>query len=241
MRITHLGNGIVMIRNLIERNNFDDGELLSLPMTKVPQGYSLVDGKIISDGGYEFDEQGKQAAPARYTDIGDLGVTVVLRSAIYTAAVEYCKIFPVAAECITGQTDGYLIRYLPGNGMGPHSDCNIPYKPGTLEPLTTSPAFNTLTTSIFINDGYSGGGVRFRTWGITVEPEFGSALIYPSNFIGCHEVDEVVEGERWAFLSWFYHGNGQENKPRALEWVKQFKSDVGLSNSQQGNVLVGEC
>jgi predicted 2-oxoglutarate/Fe(II)-dependent dioxygenase YbiX len=74
-----------------------------------------------------------------------------------------------------------------------------------------------------------------------VEPEFGSALIYPSNFIGCHEVDEVVEGERWAFLSWFYHGNGQENKPRALEWVKQFKSDVGLSNSQQGNVLVGEC
>ena len=45
MKIVHLGNGIVMIRNLIERGNFDEGELLSIPGTKIPQGYSIVDGK----------------------------------------------------------------------------------------------------------------------------------------------------------------------------------------------------
>lgn len=240
MKINHLGNGIAIVHGLINRDEIDEKELIHITNAKIPQGYSIVDGKIISDGGYEFDEQGKQTAPSRYTDIEELGITTLLRKAIYSAAVEYCKIFPVATECITGQTDGYLIRYLPGNGMGPHSDCNIPYKPGTLEPLTTSPAFNTLTTSIFINDAYTGGEVRFRTWGITAKPEFGCALIYPSNFIGCHEVGEVTSGERWAFLSWFYHGNGQENKPGAHEWVNKFRSDVGLLNSQQKQVLVGE-
>ncbi len=240
MRIVHLGSGVVMINELISRSEINDSELKEIVDKKTPQGYSIVDGKMISDGGYEFDEQGAQRAPFRYTDIGEFGITKILRNAIYRAAVEYCKIFPVAVECITGQTDGYLIRYLPGCDMGPHSDCNIPYKSGTLEPLTVSPAFNTLTTSIFINDGYSGGDVSFRTWSITAKPEFGSALIYPSNFIGCHEVEEVSNGERWAFLSWFYHGNGQENKIGSYEWAQTFKKDVGLLNVQQQQVLIGE-
>jgi len=240
MKLTHLGNGIVMVKGLLTREEIDPEQLRTIFFATAPQGYSVVDGKIISDGGYEFDQKGMDKAPLRYTDIGEFEVTKTLRSAIYRAVVAYCRLFPVAVECITGQTDGYLIRYLPGNDMGPHSDCNIPYKPGTIEPLTTSPAFNTLTTSIFINDGYSGGGVRFRTWGITARPEFGSALIYPSNFIGCHEVDEVRDHERWAFLSWFYHGNGQEHKHGSYEWVQQFKKDVDIVNSQQQQVLVGE-
>jgi hypothetical protein len=240
MKLIHMGNGIVMVRNLLSQDDIDQEQLRTIFSDTAPQGYSVIDGKIISDGGYEFDENGINRAPLRYTDIGKFGITENLKSAIYSAVVAYCKLFPVAVECITGQTDGYLIRYLPGNDMGPHSDCNIPYRPGTIEPLTTTPAFNTLTTSIFLNDGYGGGGVGFRTWGITARPEFGSALIYPSNFIGCHEVDEVRDGERWAFLSWFYHGNGQENKPGSYDWVQQFKKDVNIVNSQQKQVLVGE-
>lgn len=240
MKLVHLGSGAVMVHGLLGRDDVDAEQLKTIFFSTVPQGYSVIDGKIISDGGYEFDQKGRDKAPLRYTNIGEFDITQTLRSAIYRAVVGYCKLFPVAVECITGQTDGYLIRYLPGNDMGPHSDCNIPYRPGTIEPLTTSPAFNTLTTSIFLNDEYSGGEVRFRTWGITARPEFGSALIYPSNFIGCHEVDEVKEEERWAFLSWFYHGNGQEEKAGAYDWVQQFRRDVAVGNSQQKQVLVGE-
>jgi hypothetical protein len=240
MKIMHLGSGIVFIKNIIDLTEDDEKEIRSLFYSTAPQGYSVVDGKTISDGGYEFDEIGKAKAPLRYTDMSKFGLAEKLRGAIYRGAVEYCKVFPVAAECITGHTDGYMIRYVPGNDMGPHSDCNIPYKPGTLEPLVISPAFNTLTTSIFLNNDYEGGDVMFRIWGITVKPEIGSALIYPSNFIGCHEVGEVTAGERWAFLSWFYHGNGQENKPNAMEWVQQFRSDVSFGNAMQKTVLVGE-
>lgn len=240
MKLTHLGSGIVMVSGLLGRDCIDAEQLRNIFFTTAPQGYSIVDGKIISDGGYEFDQEGVDKAPLRYTNIGEFGIIETLRSSIYGAVVEYCKMFPVAVECITGQTDGYLIRYVPGNDMGPHSDCNIPYKPGTIEPLTTSPAFNTLTTSIFLNDGYTGGEVRFRMWGITARPEFGSALIYPSNFIGCHEVDEVRDSERWAFLSWFYHGNGQEKKHGAYDWVKKFRADVSVGNSLQEQILVGE-
>jgi predicted 2-oxoglutarate/Fe(II)-dependent dioxygenase YbiX len=123
--------------------------------------------------------------------------------------------------------------------MGPHSDCNIPYRPETIEPMTTSPAFNTLTTSVFLDDDHEGGDVIFRIWGISKKVEVGCGLIYPSNFIGCHEVSEVTSGERWAFLSWFYHGNGQENKEGSYEWVEQIRKDVGIGNSLQKTVLVG--
>lgn len=239
MKLIHLGSGIVLVRDLIEISDKEIAEVKNIFESTAPQGYSIVDGKTISDGGYEFDEIGKSKAPKRYTNIGQFGITSKLRNSIYSAVVEYCKIFPVALECITGQTDGYLIRYGHGNDMGPHSDCNIPYKPGTLEPLTSSPAFNTLTTSIFLNDGYSGGDVSFRMWGINVKPEIGSAIIYPSNFIGCHEVSEVENGERWAFLSWFFHGNGQEEKEGSYEWAQELRRNVGNGNSLQKTVLVG--
>jgi hypothetical protein len=240
MNLVHLGNGIVYVENLVEINEKDTDEIKSIFSSTAPQGYSVVDGKSISDGGYEFDDIGKRKAPLRYTNIENFDITKKLRLAIYSATVEYCKTFPVALECITGQTDGYMIRYLPGNDMGPHSDCNIPYKPGTIEPMTTSPAFNTLTTSVFLDNDHEGGEVSFRIWGITRKVEAGCALIYPSNFIGCHEVSEVTKGERWAFLSWFYHGNGQENKDGSYEWVEQIRKDVGIGNSLQKTVLVGK-
>lgn len=239
MKMTHLGSGIVYVENLIQITDSDKEEIKSIFSSTAPQGYSIVDGKTISDGGYEFDDIGKRKAPLRYTDIHNFDITKRLRSAIYSATVEYCKVFPVAMECITGQTDGYMIRYLPGNDMGPHSDCNIPYKPGTIEPIVISPAFNTLTTSIFLDDHHEGGDVAFRIWGISRKVELGSALIYPSNFIGCHEVSEVTSGERWAFLSWFHHGNGQENKEGSYDWVQQLRKDVGIGNSLQKTVLVG--
>ncbi len=241
MKLTHLGSGIVLVRDLVQISHDDNNEINRIFESTTPQGYSIVDGKTISDGGYEFDEISKSKSPTRYTNISEFSITRKLRETIYSAVVEYCKVFPIAIECITGQTDGYMIRYGDGNDMGPHSDCNIPYKPGTLEPMTTSPAFNTLTTSIFLNDSYSGGDVLFRVWGISVKPEVGSAIIYPSNFIGCHEVSEVSNGERWAFLSWFYHGNGQEKKDGAYDWAKQFRDDVGVSNSHQKQILVGDC
>jgi hypothetical protein len=240
MKLTHLGNGIVLVRNLVEISYDDISEINHIFDSTTPQGYSVVDGKTISDGGYEFDEIGRSKSPTRYTNIGEFDITKKLRESMYSAVVEYCKVFPVALECITGQTDGYMIRYGHGSDMGPHSDCNLPYKPGTLEPMTSSPAFNTLTTSIFLNDGYTGGEVTFRMWGITVKPEAGTAIIYPSNFIGCHEVSEVSDGERWAFLSWFFHGNGQESKEGSYEWSQQLKQKVGIGNIFQKNILIGD-
>ena len=240
MKLIHLGSGIVLVRDLVQISHDDIDEINRIFESTAPQGYSMVGGKTISDGGYEFDEISKSKSPTRYTNIGGFDITKKLRESMYSAVVEYCKVFPVALECITGQTDGYLIRYGDGNDMGPHSDCNIPYKPGTLEPTTTSPAFNTLTTSIFLNDSYSGGDVLFRIWGINVKPEAGSAIIYPSNFIGCHEVSEVSGGERWAFLSWFFHGNGQEEKEGSYEWAQELKKNSGTGNNLQKTVLVGE-
>ena len=240
MKLTHLGSGIVLVRNLVEILQDDTDEINRIFDSTTPQGYSVVDGKTISDGGYEFDEISRRKSPTRYTNISEFAITKKLRESIYLAAVEYCKVFPIALECITGQTDGYMIRYGDGNDMGPHSDCNIPYKPGTLEPMTTSPAFNTLTTSIFLNDSYSGGDVLFRIWGINVKPEVGSAIIYPSNFIGCHEVSEVKDGERWDFLSWFFHGNGQEEKEGSYECTQELRRKANSGNSFQKTILVGD-
>ncbi len=93
MKLTHLGSGIVLVRDLVQISHDDNNEINRIFESTTPQGYSIVDGKTISDGGYEFDEISKSKSPTRYTNISEFSITRKLRESIYSAVVEYCKVF----------------------------------------------------------------------------------------------------------------------------------------------------
>ena len=53
---------------------------------------------------------------------------------------------------------------------------------------------------LFLNDDYTGG--KFNVVNTSFNPESGSALIFPSNFIYPHSVDNITKGTRWSIITW---------------------------------------
>jgi hypothetical protein len=242
MQVKHLGSGIVLIEDLLSKEELSSINLESIESQCTPQGYKKIDGKDYMEGGYHIPEEDLITMPIRYMqDIDTLDFYSTIDNAIYRGAVEYCMLFPVAVESITNCVGKHFIKYLPGGLMGPHSDSSLAYKDGTIEPVSAIAMGNTITVSIILNDEFEGGGIEFKTWGIKVLPKPGSALFYPSNYIGAHNVCEIISGKRWAFLAFLSHGDRSftphpelEKYSERYEWTMKLRQDIrnGLNTDQ---------
>jgi hypothetical protein len=246
MRIEHFGNGVVVFKQLIEPDVLSAFNLDLIDEKCTPQGMTKVDGKLYSKGGYEYDPATDSITyPKRYMEnIDSVHFTENLIQSTYDAAVAYCKIFPAAVELITEHAKCHYVKYLENGIMGPHSDCALSYKENSLETISSDAIGNTLSSSILLNDSFTGGAFGFRALGLKLELVPGDGIIYPSGFIGNHEVEKVESGTRWAFLSFFSHGRRDASDTnimdRRYEWTKKFREDVGMGNHQQKKVEIGE-
>jgi predicted 2-oxoglutarate/Fe(II)-dependent dioxygenase YbiX len=54
----------------------------------------------------------------------------------------------------------------------------------------------------YINDDYTGGEIVFSRFGITYKPAKDELLIFPSTYVYNHSVLPVIEGTRYAVVSW---------------------------------------
>ena len=243
MITTHMGNGIVKFDKALNiasenLNRFID----SVEATE--QNIILKDGEdfILTDGGYRIPSAHVNLTPKRFTELyklknqEDVDFLETIRKTIVDCVVEYCKIFPVVIENIRWMTNGYIIKYENGQFIGPHSDCNIAYESDGVTPINTLPMHNILTCGLFLNEDFTGGELHYRPWGITAKPSAGSVLIYPSSYMGCHEVAPVTNGTRYAYLCWFGHG---DTKNPSMEPVFDSIKHLKLINSQQSYVPVG--
>lgn len=218
MRVKHLGSGVVLFENAAEIDKSILSEFLSgVEKNATPQGYSeSVDKKdvVISDGGYEYEQGELAVAPTRYIQYLYEGMpeehrqfAISLEDALYQCVVYYMRLFPVALACVRWRTRGYIIKYTPGQNIGPHTDNDLPYGDDPIVPLLEFPLSNTITSGLILNDGYDGGDIEFASWGIKVSPKMGDAIFYSSSFCGCHQVNAVTNGVRYAYLQWFSQGS----------------------------------
>lgn len=245
MKMEHLGNGIIVFRGLISKDEIAHFDTNLIEQNCTPQGFEKIEGKLYSKGGYEYDPDinGKDY-PLRFSEnIDSVPFTQSLVQLIYDAAVNYCKVFPTAIECITEHKQFHYIRYSKNARMGSHSDCSASYKNNSIEVLSNSAINNTLSTSIILNNDFCGGEFEFPILGVDIKMDAGDALIYPSNFIGCHGVKEVTAGYRWAFLSFFSHArtdfHSEHEMNTKYEWTKKFREDVSVGNRNQKKVEIG--
>lgn len=215
MDVFHHGNGIFQFDNFIsyaedELNDY----ILSLEKFTLPEGYVKDGNRTLNSGGYEHKNETQQSmAPVRYINTVFPEITEkqkefvrMLEKALYDAVIIYCKYFPVAARSIKWRTRGYVIKYSEGQMIGPHSDAALPYREDGITPIVQSPLSNTLTCSLTLNNQFNGGELGFRPWGVTVPAKSGRLVVYPSNFIGCHEIYPVKSGTRYGYLAWFSQG-----------------------------------
>jgi hypothetical protein len=242
MIVTHLGSGIVKFDDAF---NVDVGHFQtfkeSLENTVQRKSEVKDDGSVLTEGGYKISNEHINLSPKRYTDLSslkdkDYEFVEMLKDAMHKCVVEYCKVFPVVVENIRWVTNGYIIKYEKGQFIGPHSDCNIAYGEDKVTPINSIPLYNVLTVGAFLNDDFTGGEISYRPWGISAKPKVGSILVYPSSYIGCHEVSPVNDGSRYAYLRWYGHG---EIPHAPNESVLHLFKDLSISNREQKCVLVG--
>lgn len=246
MEITHLGNGIVLFEDITGLSKNETSRFLTNLLSSAKADlYLESNSKLKNIGGFEFEETTVGTAPLRYQNIKyqdsateDLNYADTFDNVLIQCLVEYCKIFPTVIETVRWKTNGYIIRYLPNQYIGPHSDCAIPYDSVTGEAISQFPLYNTITSSIILNDEYEGGEVYFRQWGILTKPKPNSVLMYSSSYMGCHEVAPIVSGERFAYLSWFGHGNlgNEQNYRSVLNDVQQIPNNERYPKT----VLIGK-
>lgn len=62
-----------------------------------------------------------------------------------------------------------------------------------------------LSTVAYLNDNYDGGEIHFPQIDVTIKPEAGSVIFFPSNFIFSHTVKPIVNGFRYAVPQWYHN------------------------------------
>ena len=213
MIATHLGNGVIQFDNVLSiEESYINGFFNRLNQLEVNHGIKNEDGSITSEGNYRIPKDKINLSPQRYTNFNGMDLLEdqefikSMRDSIHKCVRVYTQVFPIVAECIRWASHGYAIKYDVGQSIGPHSDCNIPYAEDGVTPLSTFPMQNVLTCGLMLNNDYEGGDISYRPWGIKTKPPAGSVLLYPSSYLGCHEVDTITKGTRYAYLMWYGQG-----------------------------------
>jgi hypothetical protein len=59
-----------------------------------------------------------------------------------------------------------------------------------------------VSTVYYLNDNYTGGESNFPRFDITFKPKANQIIVFPSTYVYNHSVSPVIEGERYAVVSW---------------------------------------
>jgi predicted 2-oxoglutarate/Fe(II)-dependent dioxygenase YbiX len=59
-----------------------------------------------------------------------------------------------------------------------------------------------VSTLYYLNDNYTGGEINFPRFNITLKPKANQMILFPSTYVYNHSVSPVIEGERYAVVSW---------------------------------------
>ncbi len=103
--------------------------------------------------------------------------------------------YPYAGRNIKGEVDQVsVLKYEPSGYLPEHIDQGI--------------SSRVLSVVSYLNDDYDGGEITFTSigdGGITIKPEAGSAVFFPSNFVGSHKISEIRSGTRYSVPNWYHN------------------------------------
>lgn len=102
------------------------------------------------------------------------------------------QIYPFAEKNIKSREKTmHLLRYDQSGYLPAHQDQGV--------------STRVLSVLLYLNDDYEGGEITFRHSNITMKPEPGSVLFFPSNFLYVHEVAPITKGPRYALPNWYHN------------------------------------
>lgn len=99
----------------------------------------------------------------------------------------YCSIYNLKMEF---QEVVNFVRYSEGQHFQVHSDSGFSY-------------VCTVSTVMYLNDDYVGGGLWFPHLNYTYQPQAGDIVLFPSNFLYAHAALPVEQGTKYSAVTMF--------------------------------------
>jgi hypothetical protein len=90
----------------------------------------------------------------------------------------------------SGWHDGYsILKYGQGQQFTNHIDDHPDYH-------------RRVSTVYYLNENYTGGEINFPRFNVTLKPKANQMIVFPSTYVYNHSVSPVIDGERYAVVSW---------------------------------------
>jgi hypothetical protein len=246
MNIIDHGCGVVEFENVINIDKIFLKEYIEYIKSINESAFTYVEenGKkyALNKTGFKFEVNDIPEAPSRYTKLyfeNDSEKQYIqfiddINQGLYECLVEYCKLYPDAHTTIWWKGNGHIAGYSPGQWIGPHCDDQIPFNFGEV-PQNEFPIHNTVSCGLYLNEcveldsvddfTYSGGEMHFPHAKTTYKPKSGGVIMYPSNYIGRHEVKPVTKGNRYVFLQFYSYGIPKNSSLDSFTMLENLKKD----------------
>jgi hypothetical protein len=104
----------------------------------------------------------------------------------------YFTLYPFAKTAIKSREDMmHVLKYEKAGFLPKHSD--------------HGKSSRVLSVLLYLNEDYEGGEISWPDVGVTLKPEAGSIIYFPSNYVFTHEVAPIISGVRYALPNWFHN------------------------------------
>ena len=197
MQYKELAPGVRVYENAIEKHNHSI--LINHIETSIDAGHES--WKVGSTKNYETGEDFTDNSVrdvvsfnvGYYSDIESVkpdnfldSLSILFHNSFSKFEEDYKRDYQVVTEW---HDEYYVLRYSGGQQFKEHIDDN------PIFPRTISYAY-------YLNEDYSGGEIEFPLLGISYKPKSNEILFFPSNYIYKHRVNPVIDGKRYAVVSW---------------------------------------
>lgn len=227
----HLGMGVVLFENAID---IDQDKIIpfiaSLKEKAIKDDYKIIydDNNqplyAINRSGHRYAIESIHSSSSHIMDFLNqdsdpflIDFFLTCEKTFYTNLLKYVELFPMLLPSLWWRTQGHILAYGPGSSMGLHSDNDVNYQPG-FEPDWQVATRSVVGSIIYFNSSveskneikkyeYLHGQICFPYSNIVYKPKCGDLLMFPSNYLGSHQINPCEEGSRYAYIGYYSQGS----------------------------------
>lgn len=232
----HLGMGVVLFENAID---VDQDKIIpfiaSLKEKAIKDDYKIVYDEdneplyAINRSGHRYEIKAIYSSSSHIMDFLNqesdpslIEFFLKCEKTFYKNLLKYVELFPMLLPSLWWRTQGHILAYSPGSDMGLHSDNDVNYQPG-FEPDLQVATRSVVGSIIYFNSSveskndikkyeYLNGEICFPYADVIYKPKSGDLLMFPSNYLGSHEIKKCQEGNRYAYIGYYSQGSPQPDR-----------------------------
>ncbi len=135
------------------------------------------------------------------------------------AVQDYCKYYNVEMNYWEAMN---FVKYGPGQHFQEHSDHGFSY-------------IATVSLVSYPNDDYEGGELYFPKLNLSIKPDAGDTIIFPSTYLFSHRAMPVKSGTKYSIVTMLDYNDNTHNPEFDLLRMKRMKSGVPRESDQNGS------